>query len=85
MDTRWSRRQYRHGIFGSMKMEGGRTDITILGDVVNTTARLCSQAPTEADALILGHPYTQPICFLQTNLKSEYIIQENINEFRRRT
>lgn len=29
---------------GSMKMEGGRTDITILGDVVNTTARLCSQA-----------------------------------------
>jgi adenylate cyclase len=31
---------------GSMKMEGGRTDITILGDVVNTTARLCSQAAT---------------------------------------
>ena len=29
---------------GSMKMEGGRTDISILGDVVNTTARLCSQA-----------------------------------------
>ena len=29
---------------GSMKMDGGRTDITILGDVVNTTARLCSQA-----------------------------------------
>jgi len=29
---------------GSMKMESGRTDITILGDVVNTTARLCSQA-----------------------------------------
>jgi adenylate cyclase len=29
---------------GSVKMEGGRTDITILGDVVNTTARLCSQA-----------------------------------------
>ena len=29
---------------GSMKMEGGRTDITILGDAVNTTARLCSQA-----------------------------------------
>lgn len=29
---------------GSMKMEGGRTDITILGDVVNTTARLCSKA-----------------------------------------
>ena len=29
---------------GSMKMEGGRTDITILGDIVNTTARLCSQA-----------------------------------------
>ena len=25
-------------------MDGGRTDITILGDVVNTTARLCSQA-----------------------------------------
>jgi len=31
---------------GSMKMEGGRTDITILGDTVNTTARLCSQAAT---------------------------------------
>jgi len=29
---------------GSMKMEGGRTDIAILGDPVNTTARLCSQA-----------------------------------------
>jgi len=31
---------------GSMKMEGGRTDITILGDVVNTTARLSSAAAT---------------------------------------
>lgn len=29
---------------GSMKMEGGRTDIAILGDTVNTAARLCSQA-----------------------------------------
>ncbi len=29
---------------GSMKMGGGHTEITILGDVVNTTARLCSQA-----------------------------------------
>jgi len=29
---------------GAMQMEGGRTDITILGDIVNTTARLCSQA-----------------------------------------
>ncbi len=29
---------------GSVRMEGGRTDITILGDTVNTTARLCSQA-----------------------------------------
>ncbi len=29
---------------GSMIMEGGRIDITMLGDVVNTTARLCSQA-----------------------------------------
>ena len=31
---------------GSMKMEGGRTDITILGDVVNATARLSSEAAT---------------------------------------
>ncbi len=38
---------------GSMKMEGGRTDITILGDTVNTTARLCSQAaPGE---ILVGH------------------------------
>jgi len=29
---------------GSMQMEGGRTEITILGDVVNTTARLCWEA-----------------------------------------
>jgi len=29
---------------GSMKMEGGRTDITILGDTVNTAARICSEA-----------------------------------------
>jgi adenylate cyclase len=29
---------------GSMHMEGGRTEITILGDVVNMTARLCSKA-----------------------------------------
>lgn len=31
---------------GSVKMEGGHTDITILGDVVNTTARLSSEAAT---------------------------------------
>jgi len=29
---------------GSMRMEAGRTDITILGNTVNTAARLCSQA-----------------------------------------
>jgi len=29
---------------GAMKMEGGRIDITILGDMVNTAARLCAQA-----------------------------------------
>lgn len=38
---------------GSMKMEGGRTDITILGDVVNTTARLCSEAA--AGELMVGN------------------------------
>jgi len=37
---------------GSVKMEGGRTDITILGDVVNTTARLCSEAA--AGELVVG-------------------------------
>jgi adenylate cyclase len=37
---------------GSMKMEGGRTDITILGDVVNTTARLSSEAA--AGELMVG-------------------------------
>ena len=37
---------------GSVKMEGGRTDITILGDIVNTTARLCSKAA--AGELVVG-------------------------------
>lgn len=37
---------------GSMKMEGGRTDITILGDVVNTAARICSKAA--AGELLVG-------------------------------
>jgi adenylate cyclase len=37
---------------GSMKMEGGRTDITILGDAVNTTARLSSEAA--AGELLVG-------------------------------
>ena len=37
---------------GSVKMEGGRTDITILGDIVNTTARLCSEAA--AGELVVG-------------------------------
>jgi adenylate cyclase len=37
---------------GSMKVEGGRTDITILGDVVNTTARLSSQSA--AGELLIG-------------------------------
>lgn len=39
---------------GSMKAEGGRTDITILGDVVNTTARLSSIAA--AGELLVGQP-----------------------------
>ena len=38
---------------GSVKMEGGRTDITILGDVVNTAARICSEAA--AGELIIGN------------------------------
>lgn len=37
---------------GSVKMEGGRTDITILGDVVNTAARICSEAA--AGELLVG-------------------------------
>ena len=37
---------------GSVQMEGGRADITLLGDVVNTTARLCSQAA--AGEIIVG-------------------------------
>jgi len=37
---------------GSMKVEGGRTDITILGDAVNTTARLSSLAG--AGELLIG-------------------------------
>jgi len=37
---------------GSLKMEGGRTDITILGDVVNTAARICSEAA--AGELLIG-------------------------------
>jgi adenylate cyclase len=38
---------------GSMKVEGGRTDITILGDAVNTTARLSDLSP--AGELLVGH------------------------------
>jgi len=37
---------------GSVKMEAGRTDITILGDVVNTAARICSAAA--AGELLVG-------------------------------
>jgi adenylate cyclase len=37
---------------GSVKMEGGRADITLLGDVVNTTARICSEAA--AGELLVG-------------------------------
>jgi class 3 adenylate cyclase len=33
-------------------MEGGRADITLLGDVVNTTARICSEAA--AGELLVG-------------------------------
>lgn len=38
---------------GSVKMQG-RTDITILGDVVNTTARLCSHAAT-GELMVSAH------------------------------
>ena len=38
---------------GAVQMEGGRADITILGDVVNTTARICSQA-AQGEVLV-GH------------------------------
>lgn len=42
---------------GSMKMDGGRTDITVLGDVVNTAARLCSQA-TAGELVVGNHAMT---------------------------
>ena len=38
---------------GSMRVEGGRTDITILGDPVNTAARL--SAISTAGELLIGH------------------------------
>jgi adenylate cyclase len=37
---------------GSVKMEGGRTDITLLGDAVNTTARLGTEAA--AGEILIG-------------------------------
>lgn len=37
---------------GSMKMDSGRADISILGDTVNTAARLCSEAA--AGELLIG-------------------------------
>jgi adenylate cyclase len=37
---------------GSMKMDNGRADISILGDTVNTAARLCSEAA--AGELLIG-------------------------------
>lgn len=37
---------------GAVQMEGGRADITILGDVVNTAARICSKA--EAGEILVG-------------------------------
>lgn len=48
---------------GSIKTAGGRTDITILGDTVNTTARLCAQAQageilvSEESATASGLPF----------------------------
>ncbi|HSM70859.1 MAG TPA: adenylate/guanylate cyclase domain-containing protein [Anaerolineales bacterium] len=37
---------------GSVQMEGGRADITLLGDAVNTAARICSEAA--AGELLVG-------------------------------
>ncbi|HEY5729169.1 MAG TPA: adenylate/guanylate cyclase domain-containing protein, partial [Anaerolineales bacterium] len=42
---------------GAVQMEGGRADITLLGDVVNTTARLCSQAA--AGEILIGEQALQ--------------------------
>lgn len=42
---------------GSMKTTGGRSDITILGDAVNTTARLCAQAQA-GEILVSGDSAT---------------------------
>ena len=53
---------------GSVKMEGGRTDITILGDVVNTTARLCSQAA--AGELLVGASAMEMSSLSKTNYES---------------
>ena len=38
---------------GAVQMEGGRADITLLGDVVNTAARICSKAA--AGEILVGN------------------------------
>ena len=66
---------------GSVKMEGGRTDITILGDVVNTAARICSEAA--AGELLVGDRAMQMAGFSKEDHEHRNLIlkgkQENVD------
>jgi adenylate cyclase len=63
---------------GSMKMGGGRTDITILGDVVNTTARLSSEAAT--GEILVGEKTMDMSGFSKDAYKSRQLILKGKQE-----